>query len=107
MTKRHIAEPQDSNARHIALHDERGDFVTGDDGYVVFWPDGVHVGAFNSHDLRVIAAELDRRNAAWDAQIQSDPRIAARSAEPQDSDAAWLRENKPALKTTAGEGEVG
>lgn len=39
---------------------ERGDFVTGDDGFVIYWPD--RTGGFSSHMLRVLADELDKRN---------------------------------------------
>lgn len=52
----------------IAASDEHGDFVTGDDGFVVFWPEGQR-GAFEAWHLRIIADELDRRNAPWAAQI--------------------------------------
>ncbi len=60
--------------RRMSLLDARKSLVTGDDGYVVFWPTS-NVGAYTSYDLREIADELDGRNAAWDAFIQSDPRI--------------------------------
>jgi hypothetical protein len=51
----------------------------GDDGYVVFWPEGKN-GAFTAINLRDIADELDRRNAAWDTQVQTDPAIAAHTS---------------------------
>lgn len=57
-------------AMFIASADSEGELVSGDDGYVVYWPKGCH-GAFNAWTLRAFADELDRRNAAWDAQIQS------------------------------------
>lgn len=60
--------------RHISLLDARKSLVTGDDGYVIFWPTS-NVGAYTAYDLREIADELDKRNAAWDAIIQADPRI--------------------------------
>jgi hypothetical protein len=66
---------QEEAARIIAISDSRGSFVVGDDGYVVYWPDARDIGACNSWELRVIADELDRRNAAWDEQVQNDPRI--------------------------------
>jgi hypothetical protein len=62
--------------RRMSLLDSRKSLVTGDDGYVVFWPTS-SVGAYTSYDLREIADELDKRNAAWDAIIQSDPRISS------------------------------
>jgi hypothetical protein len=46
------------------------DLVTGDDGYVVFWPT-MNKGCYTAHDLRAIADELDRRNKDWDEFIQS------------------------------------
>lgn len=45
-----------------------GEFVTGDDGYVCFWPTG-NKGAFLAHHLRAIAVELDRRNEVWDKEV--------------------------------------
>jgi hypothetical protein len=47
------------------------DWVTGDDGFVVYWPE-VNRGAHSAWSLRAIADELDRRNAAWAAQIAVD-----------------------------------
>lgn len=61
-------------AMFIATADSEGEFVTADDGYVVYWPNGCP-GAFNAWTLRAFADELDRRNAAWDAQVQSDHAI--------------------------------
>lgn len=46
----------------------KGDFVTGDDGFVVFWPEGQR-GAFEAWHLRAIADELDRRNEKWLKQM--------------------------------------
>lgn len=48
--------------------DAEGDFVTGDDGYVFFWPTGV--GGLSPWVLRVIADEIDRRNAPLDKSIK-------------------------------------
>ena len=45
------------------------DWVTGDDGFVMFWPDG-RKGAFSARHLRTIADELDRRNAAWGTHLE-------------------------------------
>lgn len=58
-----------AGAMFVASADSEGEFVTGDDGYVVYWPNRCP-GAFNAWTLRVFADELDRRNAAWDAQVQ-------------------------------------
>lgn len=49
------------------------DFVTDVDGYVYWWPTGG--GHWASYALRIVADELDRRNAPWDEIIQNDPRI--------------------------------
>jgi hypothetical protein len=68
--------------RLIRMIEERGEFVTGDDGYVVYWPntnpchhpEGGTTGGGGSYSaavLRAIADELDRRNAAWDRQVQA------------------------------------
>ena len=56
-------------ARVISMTDERKEFVTGEDGYVYYWPEGKH-GAQSAVDLRILADELDKRNAAWDKNIQ-------------------------------------
>ena len=55
-------------ARVIALAEP--DFVTAEDGFVVWWP--TKVGGFHeAWSLRAIADELDRRNADWAAQIEA------------------------------------
>lgn len=55
-------------SRIIERANEAGDFVTGDDGYVVFWPT-LNKGAFSADVLRELADELDRRNEPWDRQM--------------------------------------
>lgn len=65
----------DDTARIIAMTEARGEFLHLEDGYVYLAPEGSIHGAFASWMLRALADELDRRNAAWDAQIQSDPCI--------------------------------
>lgn len=62
---------QQEIARIIRISDEREEFVTFDCGYVYFWPEGHRHGAYSPWMLRALADELDRRNAPWDAQIQS------------------------------------
>lgn len=54
--------------RLIPLLDERGDLLTSDDGYVIFWPTENH-GAFTASDLRLIADEIDKRNKDWDETV--------------------------------------
>lgn len=46
------------------------DWITGDDGFVVYWP-VMSRGGFSASMLRAIADELDRRNAAWAGQIEA------------------------------------
>lgn len=73
----------DSAADIVRLVEERKEFMMDVDGYVIYWPDTepcTHAsggttgggGAYSSHVLRAIADELDRRNAAWDAQVRAD-----------------------------------
>jgi len=57
------------HARILAEADKRKEFVTGEDGYVVYWPAKLG-GAYSSWVMRLIADELDRRNADWDRQMQ-------------------------------------
>lgn len=43
------------------------DVITLEDGYQYF---DTPRGGLSAYDLRIIAGELDRRNAAWDAKVQ-------------------------------------
>jgi hypothetical protein len=65
-----------NSSRLINLCDLHGDFVKGDDGFVVFWPIGNN-GGFRSNDLRSIAAELDKRNREWAAKLNADASVTA------------------------------
>lgn len=65
---------EELKARIIRTSDERGDFLTGDDGYVYYDPRNGQ-GFMAAWVLRHLADELDRRNAQWDAIVQADPRI--------------------------------
>lgn len=47
------------------------DIVCADDGYYVYWPRNCGKGYLSSQILKTIAAELDRRNAAWDQEIKN------------------------------------
>lgn len=58
-----------ASAMIVASADSQGEFVTGDDGFVIYWPKGCY-GAFAAWHLRAIADELDRRNAEWEARIR-------------------------------------
>ena len=42
-------------------------FLEDADGYLKFFPDG-H-GMYEAHHLRIIADELDKRNAEWDEKV--------------------------------------
>ena len=48
-----------------------GDFIPLEDGYYTWWPRGLG-GAMNAANLRELADELDRMNAAWDAEVRKD-----------------------------------
>lgn len=61
---------EEERKRIISLSTAREEFVTFDDGYVHFWPDGSPHGGLSAWHLRVLADELDRRNRAWDAHVQ-------------------------------------
>jgi hypothetical protein len=50
--------------------DELGEFITGDDGYVCYAPNGW--GLLSSWELRTIADELDKRNETWNKQVIED-----------------------------------
>jgi hypothetical protein len=71
----------------IKLATDRGELIVGDDGYYVYWPaPGAHIhgdgawttggGCYTATELRALANELDRLNAAWDKIVQNDPAIA-------------------------------
>lgn len=82
-----VDKPQGQEVhRIIKMSDERGDFVVGEDGCTVFWPDGFARGAFNAWHLRLIADELDRRNRDWFDQVEavalSDAAQAIRGGQP-------------------------
>jgi len=47
--------------------DDHNEFVTFDDGFVYFWPKGY--GGLDAVCLRIIADELDKRNAEWKQNI--------------------------------------
>lgn len=51
------------------------DWVCGDDGYWVYWPEAKNMGAYSAWHLRAIADHLDALNAEWDAIVQNDPLI--------------------------------
>ena len=45
-----------------------GDFVTGEDGFIGYWPTGS--GMLSAENLHVLADELDRRNAPLHKSIE-------------------------------------
>lgn len=48
--------------------DERGEFVYLEDGFLYYAPEATG-GCISAHELRTIADELDKRNKAWEEQI--------------------------------------
>ena len=59
--------------KHLHVIEKIGDLddiVTLEDGYQYFMPKSG--GAMSASVLRIIAAELDRRNAVWDEQVQKE-----------------------------------
>jgi hypothetical protein len=73
--------------RVAQLADERGDFVTGEDGFVVWWPRVVN-GSLNAAELRILADELDRRNAEWASVVAQELEALAHEKSPVDRDGA-------------------
>lgn len=65
--------------RVIRMSTERKDFIQGDDGYYVYWPDRYHQGALTPGDLRILADHIDYLNEPWDKIIQSDPTIGGKA----------------------------
>lgn len=55
-------------SRILAISQEQGDFVTGDDGFVIFWP-SANRGGLTSWMLRALADEIDRRNVDAEAAL--------------------------------------
>ena len=51
----------------IRMADERGEFVVQQDGFVYYHPS--RGGGLDAGNLRLIAAELDLRNAEWEKNI--------------------------------------
>lgn len=52
----------------IKMIDKRGEFVYLEDGFLYYAPEG-NKGCISAHELRTIADELDKRNKAWEEQI--------------------------------------
>jgi hypothetical protein len=53
-----------------AIEDDQIDIL--EDGFEYWFP-AIGLGAYSAHNLRELADELDRRNAAWEKQIKDDP----------------------------------
>jgi hypothetical protein len=49
---------------------EEGEFITLEDGFFYYWPN--RPGAFSAHHLRQLADALDKMNADWQKQIETD-----------------------------------
>lgn len=70
-----VDEPDvDLVARVISLADARDEFVQLEDGNTYYAPSPGH-GALPSWALRVLANEMDKRDASWNAIINGDSRI--------------------------------
>ena len=74
-------KPTDSDSRLdyeratvCRLAEEWGEFVTDVDGFVYWWPSAnpEHAGHLSPYQLRILADELDRRNAPWQAVIDAE-----------------------------------
>lgn len=74
-----MTEVEDYKSRVIRISTERGDFVQGDDGYYVYWPDSTNRGSLSETDLRILADHIHKLNEPWDKIIQSDPRIGGKA----------------------------
>lgn len=61
--------PHEWELHVIKCADGAGEFVPLEDGFVYYWPSGS--GALPAVALRALADELDRRNAAWNAEIEA------------------------------------
>jgi hypothetical protein len=57
--------------RIIATCEQAIEFHASDDGFIVWWP-AVNRGYLTSDDLRIIADELDARNAEWQRTIEQE-----------------------------------
>jgi hypothetical protein len=60
---------EDYRQRVIRMTNERNEFIPGDDGMFVYWPNRPDMGALTPADLRILADELDRLNAGWQAEL--------------------------------------
>jgi hypothetical protein len=65
---------QQAIERLLQKVDERKEFVSDVDGFVYYLPEANN-GHLSAWMLRAIAAQLDKRNAAWNAIIASDPAV--------------------------------
>jgi hypothetical protein len=57
-----------------------GDLVRNESGTWVYWPSGGYLSAWG---MRVIARELDRRNAEWEAIVAADPAVNGSTPAPE------------------------
>lgn len=63
-----MSQSEEYRQRVIAGCDKHDEIALLDDGFQYFWVQGR--GAMSAFDLRIIADELDRRNKAWQDQIE-------------------------------------
>jgi hypothetical protein len=58
--------------RLLEIAKQQGDFVTGDDGFVIYWPTSSGSrGALTSWMLRALADEIDRLNEPAEAALEA------------------------------------
>jgi hypothetical protein len=74
MGRNSLDTPTTDNQYDRLMKRIKADFVTGDDGFKLYWPDTFKGGGFNSWLLRAIADELDKVNEPWQNQKVLDKR---------------------------------
>ncbi len=55
--------------RVLSIAKKREEFITDVDGFLYWWPNGSKHGHLSSDHLRILADELDKKNAPWVKQI--------------------------------------
>jgi hypothetical protein len=58
-------------SRIIKLAEDAKEFVTGEDGFVVYWPSKPQSGAYSAADLRALADELDKKTKIGKINLHS------------------------------------
>lgn len=63
--------------RVLAVTEARGEFIALEDGFL-YYVSRDNAGAIASHELRILADELDKRNAPWAERMAHDLEVASR-----------------------------